>query len=131
MTAQSPTHDKSYTIGDSALVWSITGSLVTSQVPACGYSFTLTSSTTFTIVTATPSATISYSAYSRDVTKAGTFPNSVTATLDNYPYSAPTPPCLSTFTLTVINPCPTTSITTAPPSIENLVAFAGYTVTSL
>jgi hypothetical protein len=57
----------------------------------------------------------------------------VTATLDsinNYPYSAPTPPCQSTFTLTVINPCPTTSITTVTASFENLVAFAGYTVAS-
>ena len=54
----------------------------------------------------------------------------MTATLDNYPYSAPTPPCLSTFTLTVTNPCPTTSITAASAPIENLVAFAGYTVVS-
>jgi hypothetical protein len=57
----------------------------------------------------------------------------VTATLDssnNYPYSAPTPPCQSSFTLNVIDTCLTTSITTVPASIENLVAFAGYTVSS-
>ena len=122
--------DQSYTIGSSAHTWTIDGSLITTQVPACGYSFTLTGSTTSTIVTATPGATISYSAYSRDVTNAGTLSVSVSATLDNYPYSAPTPPCLSSFTLTVIDPCRTTSITTVPASIENLVAFAGTTVLS-
>jgi hypothetical protein len=122
-----------YIIGDPAYVWTITGSAVVTQVPACGYSYTLTSSTTSTIVTPTPGASISLSVYSRDVANAGFFPLSVTATLDsinNYPYSAPTPPCQSTFTLTVIDPCHTTSITTVPASIENLVAFAGYTVAS-
>ncbi len=109
--------DQSYTVGSSAHTWTIDGSLVTIQVPACGYSYTLTSSTTSTIVTATPGATISFSAYSMDVTNEGTFPISVTATLDNYPYSPPTPYCLSTFTLTVTNPCTSTSITTAPASI--------------
>ncbi len=54
----------------------------------------------------------------------------MTATLDNYPYSAPTPPCQSTFTLTAIDPCLTTSIATSPASIENLVAFVGHTVSS-
>jgi hypothetical protein len=44
---------QSYTIGDSAYHWAITGSTVITQVPACGYSYTLTSSTTSTIVTAT------------------------------------------------------------------------------
>ena len=38
MTDLSPTYDKSYTIGNSAFTWSITGSSVTTQVPACGYS---------------------------------------------------------------------------------------------
>jgi hypothetical protein len=122
--------DQSYTIGSSVHTWTIDGSLVTTQVPACGYPFTLTSSTTSAIVTATPGATISFSAYSMDVTNAGTFPIPVTATLDNYPYSATTPPCQSSFALTVIDPCPTTSITTVPASIENLVAFAGTTVLS-
>ncbi len=62
MTTLSPTYDQSYTIGNSALLWTIIGSSVTTQVPACGYSFTLTHSTTSAIVTATPGATISYSA---------------------------------------------------------------------
>ena len=122
-----------YIIGDPAYVWTITGSAVVTQVPACGYSYTLTSSTTSTIVTAPPGGTISLSVYSRDVANAGSFPLSVTATLDsinNYPYSAPTPPCQSTFTLTVVDPCTSTIITTAPASIEDLVAFAGYTVAS-
>jgi hypothetical protein len=125
---------QSYNIGNLAKVWAITGSTVVTQVPVCGYSYTLTSSTTSTIVTASPGASISFSAYSIDVANVGSFPILVTATLDstnNYPYSAPTPPCQSSFTLTVLDPpCTTTSITTAPASIENLVAFAGYTVSS-
>jgi hypothetical protein len=130
MTALSPTFDQSYTIANTALAWSILGSSVTNQVPACGYTYKLTSLTTSTIVTATPGATILFSVYSRDLTNAGTFPISVTATLSNYPYSAPSPPCQSTFTLTVIDPCISTSITYVPVSIENLVAFAGYNITS-
>jgi hypothetical protein len=123
--------DQSYTIGSSVHTWTIDGSLFTTQVPACGYSFTLTGSTTSTIVTATPGATILFSAYSSDVANTGTPSISVTATLDNYPYSAPTPPCQSSFTLTVLDrPCTSTSITTAPASIENLVAFASTTVSS-
>jgi hypothetical protein len=125
--------NRKYMIGVPAYDWTITGSTVVTQVPACGYSYTLTSSTTSTIVTPTPGASISLSVYSRDVANAGTFPISVTATLDssnNYPYSAPTPPCQSTFTLTVLDPCTSTSITTVTASIENLVAFAGYTVAS-
>jgi hypothetical protein len=105
---------QTYTIGSSATMWTIDGSLITTQAPACGYSFTLTVLTTSAIVTTTSGATISFSAYSMDLTNAGTFPISVTATLDNYPYSAPTPPCLSTFTLAVTVPCTLTSITTAP-----------------
>jgi hypothetical protein len=121
---------QTYTIGSFVHTWTIDGSLVTTQVPACEYSFTLTGSTTSAIVTATPGATISYSVYSRDVTNADTLSISVSATLDNYPYGAPTPPCLSTFTLTIADPCTSTSITIAPASIENLIAFAGYTVVS-
>jgi hypothetical protein len=110
----------SYTIGDSLYVWTITGNTVVTQVPACGYSYTLTSSTTSTIVNSTPGTSISFSVYSRDVTNAGSFQLSVTATLDsinNYPYSAPTPPCQSTFTLTVLDPCTSTSINNVPASI--------------
>jgi hypothetical protein len=124
---------QSYTIGNLAKVWAIAGSTVITQIPACEYSCTLTSSTTSTIVTAPPDSTILFSVYSRNVVNAGSFPISVTATLDssnNYPYSAPTPPCQSTFTLTVVDPCDSTSITTVPASIENLVAFAGFTVSS-
>ncbi len=51
--------NQSYTIADSAYVWTITGSAVITQVPACGYTYTLTSSTTSTIVTATPGTSIS------------------------------------------------------------------------
>jgi hypothetical protein len=109
--------DQSYTIGSSAHTWTIDGSLVTTQVPACGYSYTLTSFTTSAFVTTTPGATILFEAYSRDVNNADNLPISVTATLEYYPYPAPTPLCLSTFILTVTDPCMSTSITTAPASI--------------
>jgi hypothetical protein len=120
---------QSYKIGEPAKVWSTAGLTVT-QVPLCAYSYTLTSTTTSSIVAVTPGATLTYSAYSRDLANAGTFLILVTATLSNYPYAAPTPPCQSTFTLTVSDPCTTTVISTLPASVEKLVAFVGYTVSS-
>jgi hypothetical protein len=36
----------------------------------------------------------------------------------------------ASFAITIYHLCTTTSITTAPTSIENLVAFAGYTIAS-
>jgi hypothetical protein len=63
------------------------------------------------------------------MSNAGTYPITVTATLSNYPYSAPSL-CQSSFTLTVIDSCISTSLSIVPASIENLAAFAGYTVSS-
>ncbi len=37
MSTLSPTYDKSYTIADPTLIWSLDGSSLTTQVPACGY----------------------------------------------------------------------------------------------
>ena len=54
MDTLSPDQDKFYTIGDSALIWSILfSSIKTTQVPACGYTQTYSSST--------PHASMTYS----------------------------------------------------------------------
>ena len=85
-------------------------------------------------MTPTAGATLIYSVESRDVNYAGLYTIGVVSTLQNYNFNpvrvAPT--CFSTFTLTVIiDPCFLTSVSTAPTSIENFVAFAGYNITSL
>ncbi len=50
--------------------------------------------------------------------------------LNNYPYTPSPPPCQSSFTLTLVDPCLSTSISTLPASVENVVIFAGYSVKS-
>lgn len=67
MSVLSPSFDKVYTIGDTPSTWSIIGSGVTTQVPACGYSQTLTSLTAPSFVTVTSGPDIAFSAYSRDL----------------------------------------------------------------
>ena len=47
-----------------------------------------------------------------------------------YPYTLFPIACQSTFTLTVVDPCLSTVILTLPSSVENFVAFAGYSVAS-
>ena len=81
MTALSPTYDKTYTIGNSALEWSIIGSSVTSQVPACGYSETLSSVTTPSFITAVSGGTINFSAHSTSFTDESVNTITVTSTL--------------------------------------------------
>ncbi len=79
----------------------------------------------------TPGATIQYSVYSRDLNDVGTYDLTVTATLNNYPYSTNLPSSASTLTVTVIDPCLSTLISTSVTEIENFVAFAGYSAVSL
>ena len=113
------------------MTWSISGSSVTTtQVPACGYAETLTSSTTSPIITTKSAASISYSAYSNSKFDAGDHLVTVTSTLNNYPYYPTTVSSQSRFTLTVIDLCEKTSIAIAPATIDTLVAFAGYTTKS-
>ena len=124
-------------MADPPLIWSILGtSVTTTQIPACGYTETLTSSTTSPIITITSGASISYTAYTSSVNDVGDHFVTITSTLNNYPYSPPIA-SQSTFTLTVAeigtnvdDLCTTTSVTIAPAKIETLVAFAGYTTSS-
>ena len=78
---------QTYTIADPALTWSFAGNLFTTQVPACGYTQTLTSTGSPAFVTAVPGATVTFSAISTNIPDAGTHTISVVATLDSYPYS--------------------------------------------
>ena len=50
----------------------------------------------------------------------------VIATLNDYPYTSPTSTCQSTITLTVIDPCLSTSISAVQPKVEYMVAFVGF-----
>ena len=128
MLALSPGFDKSYTIANPALIWSIPfSSIQTTQVPACGHSETLTSTATASLITPTVWGTgIDYFAKSDNLLDAGVHTVTVTSTITNYPSIF----CQSTFILTAIDPCLTTSISISPAIIESLVAFAGYTVKS-
>ena len=78
---------QTYTIADPAFTWSFTGSLVLNQVPACGYTQTLTSTNAPAFVTVVPGATIFFTSDSRNFIDAGTHTVTVFATLDSYPYS--------------------------------------------
>ena len=71
-----------------------------------------------------------FSVISRDLSNAGTFPVTVTATLNTYPYTTSPTSCQSVFNLIVTDPCLATAITILPASIEDMAVFAGYSVTS-
>ncbi len=123
MTALSPTYDKTYTIGNSALEWSIIGSSVTSQVPACGYSETLSSVTTPSFITAVPGGTINFSAHSTSFTDKGVHTITVASTLLGYNFSPPiaAPTCQSTFNVTAVASCdlsPTTLLAPSPSLVD-------------
>lgn len=84
-------------------------------------------------MTTTNGATINFSAFTSDLAFVGTYSISVTSTLIGYDFT-PTrvaPTCSSAFQFTVLDPCLLTTITILPGSVENLVAFAGYNVSSL
>ena len=94
-------------------------------MPACGYSETLTSTATVSSITPTVSGTgLDYSVQSNSVLDAGAHTVTVTSAITNSPSIS----CQSTFTVTMLNPCLSTSISTVPATVENLVAFAGYII---
>ena len=108
MNALSTTYDQSYTITNPALTWSIPFSLIqTTQIPACGYTESLTSTTTLAKITPTVlGSSIDYSVQSNDVLDAGTHTVTVISTLNNSPSNT----CQSTFTITMVDPCLSTVI---------------------
>ena len=71
--------------------------------------------------------------YSRNLADTGVHTITLTSTLKSYnPYTGSIAPTVSkTFTLTAVDPCLSTAITTEPTQIEDLVGFAGFNVTSL
>ena len=87
MLALSPAYDKSYTIGNLALIWSILlGSIQTTQVPACGYNEAVTSTTTVSFIVPTVLGTgIDYSVQSKNLLDGGVHSVTVTSTITNYP----------------------------------------------
>ena len=107
MDALSPAQDKSYSIKYAALIWSIPfSSIQTTQVPACGYTQTFTSTaTSVKIIPKVETTSISYSAQSNDVLDAGVYHVTVTSTLNN----SPTSTSQSTFKVTFVDPCLNTS----------------------
>ena len=85
MSALSPAQDKSYTITNPALIWSIPITTIQkTQVPACGLSETLTSTATVSIITPIVSGTgIDYSVQSNDVLDAGVRTVTIKSTITN------------------------------------------------
>jgi hypothetical protein len=119
MITLSPANDKTYTISDPTLTWSLTGSSITTQVPPCAYAETISSGTTPTFVTSISGTTISYSAFSRDLTFVGVNTIVVTSTLIGYNFTPlrPAPSCDSLFKLTASDPCLLSAITIVPSSV--------------
>ena len=128
----SPANDKTYTISDQPLTWSLVGGITTTQVPPCGYSETFSSGLVPVFVTSTAGSTIDYSAYSRDLAFVGSYTISVISTLIGYNFSPArgAPTCNSSFLLTTQDPCELTKVSIVPSSVENLITFAGYSVSS-
>jgi hypothetical protein len=85
MSALSPVQDKSYTIANPTLTWSIPNtSIQTTQVPACGHSETLTSTATVPFITPTMSGNgLDYSVQSNNLLDAGVYTVTVTTTIAN------------------------------------------------
>ncbi len=105
-----------------------------SSANACGgyqYSISITQ-TTASAALSTADLTIDSTTgviqlYTANFNTVGTHTATVTVKLASYP----SPTVSVTFTITIIDdPCISTVISTVPASIENLVAFAGYTVSS-
>jgi hypothetical protein len=103
------------------------GSLITTQVPVCGYLQTLSFTSVPSFITTSPGEVITYEVGTSNIANVGSHTITVTSTLNEYTYTAPSPPCQSTFVISVSDPCTTTTIMNSPPSVvENFVAFAGY-----
>jgi len=96
-------------------------------VPACGYTQTFTSTATSSKITSTAlDPSISYSVQSNDLLDAGDHTVTVLSTLNNSPSTIDQ----KTFKVTMVDPCLSTSLSSNPQAVENLVSFAGYTTKS-
>jgi hypothetical protein len=128
MAILSQTYDKSYTIADPLMTWSLDGTALTTQVPACGYSQTLSVTKIPIFVSATyAQPSVAFSVTSRDLAEVGVYTIEVTSTLIGYTFTTPkvAPTSTGTFTFTAVNPCLTTVLSNVPSAVENFVAFAG------
>jgi hypothetical protein len=118
-----------YIIGDPVLLWSLVGTVITTQVPACGYDVTLVQSgEPSTFVSVTTGTTLSYQALTRDLTEASTNIISVGASLISYPLGAlqtVQPACSTTYVFEAQNPCLTTKVSLVPAALENIAIFPG------
>ena len=85
MLALSPAYDKSYTIANLALIWSIPlSSIQTTQVPACGHSETPISTATVSFIVPTVlGIQIDYFLQSNNILDAGVHTVTVTSTITN------------------------------------------------
>jgi hypothetical protein len=127
--------DKVYGIALPLLSWNLVGNSITTQTPACDYSVNLVSSgEPSSFINVTSGTTLSYSAYTRDLTKEGDSNVTVTASLNGYqlgPNQTTLPSCFTNFTFSAVDPCLATQISTVPSGIENFAIFPGYPIESL
>ena len=132
MSNLSPINDKSYTIADPTLTWTLDITTLTVQVPACGYPQTQGVSNNPTFVSVTTTQPTIFSVWSRNLADAGNHYIQVTSTLTGYNFSPAkiAPVCTNTFTLVTIDPCLATILNNCPSAIENFVAFAGSSIKS-
>jgi hypothetical protein len=127
--------NKLYGIANPILRWSLVGTSITTQVPACGYSVNLVSSgEPLAFVNVTTGTTLTYSAFTRDLNLEGTSSITVTASLNSYPLGpgqTAQPFCSASFNLSAVDPCLVTTISDVPNGVENFVVFPGYPAKSL
>ena len=136
---------KSYTLSSTETLYF---ELAVKLTPSCGYSAsgwsvtasgpepanfsTIDTDQAPAFVSSTGGSTIDFSAFSRDLALIGSHTISVTSTLTGYYFSPErsAPTCNSAFVLNIGNPCLLTKISIEPISVENLIAFAGFSVSS-
>jgi len=104
MIPLSPANDKTYTVSNAALTWSLAIPGLTTQTPACGYvsSFTFTTNIPFSSaapLTLTTTSTLDFSLYTTNLADANIRTITLTATLQSYNVVpvAPAPIASSTF----------------------------------
>ena len=138
MTALSPTYNKTYTVPDNAISWSLVKAGLTTQTPACGYIDSYSFSLSPAFNSANPltlfetSTTIDFSLFTTDLADAGTKTLTLTSTLQNYNVipAASAPTTSKTITVIILNPCDTATVSATPyPSFTTSVLVSASSST--
>ena len=140
MTALSPTNDKTYTVSNGAISWSLAKAGLTTQTPACGYTESYSVSLSPAFNSASPPTlsetitSIDFSLFTTDLADAGNKTLTLTSTLQNYNVE-PAASALTTFktiTVAILNPCKTATVTATPyPSFTTSVLVSESSSTPL